>query len=157
MPHGGSLSIVTESLEMDEEYVKAHGYGEPGRYVLFSVTDTGAGMDAATTKRIFEPFFTTKEVGKGTGLGLAVVFGIVKQHGGYINFYSEPGIGTTFRIYLPLLQGVEGAGTEPVPLPRPTGGTETILLAEDEALLRDLMRFANSPRTGRGYSFCSLT
>jgi signal transduction histidine kinase len=140
MPHGGSLSIVTESLEMDEEYVKAHGYGEPGRYVLFSVTDTGAGMDAATTKRIFEPFFTTKEVGKGTGLGLAVVFGIVKQHGGYINFYSEPGIGTTFRIYLPLLQGVEGAGTEPVPLPRPTGGTETILLAEDEALLRDLVK-----------------
>ena len=140
MPHGGSLSIATESTEIDREFIKAHGYGEPGRYALFSVSDTGAGMDAATIKRIFEPFFTTKELGKGTGLGLAVVYGIVKQHGGYINVYSEPGKGTTFRICLPLLKSDEYAGTEPASRPRPTGGTETILLAEDETELRQLLK-----------------
>jgi PAS domain S-box-containing protein len=140
MPHGGLLSIVTESVEIDSEYIKAHGYGELGEYALFSITDAGAGMDAATTKRIFEPFFTTKEPGKGTGLGLAVVYGIVKQHGGYINVYSEPGRGTTFRILLPLLKGGERADTETVPQTRSMGGTETILLAEDEAEIRKLIR-----------------
>jgi PAS domain S-box-containing protein len=140
MPHGGLLSIVTEATEMSDDYLKAHGYGEPGMYALVSVTDTGTGMDATTTKRIFEPFFTTKEPEKGTGLGLAVVYGIVKQHGGYINVYSEPGQGTTFRIYLPLLKGGEGGGTEPAPLPKPTGGMETILLAEDEDELRTLLK-----------------
>jgi len=140
MPHGGSMSIVTESTEMDSEYIKAHGYGEPGGYALFSITDTGTGMDAATTKRIFEPFFTTKEMGKGTGLGLAVVYGIVKQHGGYINVYSEPDRGTTFRIYLPLIQSGGSTGTEPASRPMPTGGTETILLAEDDAVIRELVK-----------------
>jgi PAS domain S-box-containing protein len=140
MPHGGLLSIVTESTEFDTEYINAHGYGELGRYARFSVSDTGAGMDATTTKRIFEPFFTTKEVGKGTGLGLAVVYGIVKQHGGYINVYSEPGKGTTFRTHLPLLKGGERAETESASRPMPTKGTETILLAEDEAELRKLLK-----------------
>jgi len=140
MPQGGTLSIVTESSEMDGEYIKAHGYGEPGRYAQFSVSDSGTGMDAATVKRIFEPFFTTKELGRGTGLGLAVVYGIVKQHGGFINVYSEPGIGTTFHIRLPLMKGGECVGEEPAPRTQPTGGTETILLAEDEKELRKLMK-----------------
>jgi signal transduction histidine kinase/CheY-like chemotaxis protein len=140
MPHGGLLSIVTESGEMDSEYVKAHGYGDPGSYALLLVTDSGTGMDAATTRRVFEPFFTTKEPGKGTGLGLAVCYGIVKQHDGYINVYSEPGIGTTFRIYLPLFKGDEHADTGQAPQPQPTAGTETILLAEDEAELRKLLK-----------------
>ncbi|MDD2337551.1 MAG: response regulator [Geobacteraceae bacterium] len=139
MPNGGLLSIVSEITEIDSYFIKAHGYGEPGRYALCLVTDSGAGMDATTTKRIFEPFFTTKELGKGTGLGLAVVYGIVKQHDGYINAYSEPGIGTTFRVYLPLFQGGERADTEPAPLSLLVGGTETILLAEDEAELRKLL------------------
>jgi signal transduction histidine kinase len=141
MPQGGSLSIITESTEIDSGYIKAHGYGEPGRYALLSVIDSGTGMDAATTKRIFEPFFTTKEVGKGTGLGLAVVYGIVKQHGGYINVYSEQGSGTTFRICLPLLKGGEHAGVKPTSRPKPTGGTETILLAEDDEELRQLAKY----------------
>jgi CheY-like chemotaxis protein len=140
MLHGGSLSIVTESSEIDSEYIKAHGYGEPGGYALVSVSDSGMGMDAATTKRIFEPFFTTKAQGKGTGLGLAVVYGIVKQHGGFINVYSEPGIGTTFLIRLPLLQGGEYDGEEQVPQAQPAGGKETILLAEDEKDLRELIK-----------------
>lgn len=139
MLHGGTLSIITESFEMDGEYVKAHGYGEPGRYAQFSVSDSGTGMDAATVKRIFEPFFTTKELGRGTGLGLAVVYGIVKQHGGFINVYSEPDIGTTFRIRLPLLKDAEYEGEELAPQTHPIGGKETILLAEDETELRRLI------------------
>lgn len=138
MPHGGSLSITTGRADIDEDYIKAHGYGEPGRYALFSLTDTGIGMDATTAKRIFEPFFTTKEVGKGSGLGLAVVYGIVKQHGGYIDVHSETGRGTTFMIYLPLLPGGIPGDTETPPLPLPHEGKETILLAEDEAEIRKL-------------------
>jgi CheY-like chemotaxis protein len=124
---------------LDEGFAAAHGYGRPGKYAMISVTDTGSGMDEKTKRRIFEPFFTTKEQGKGTGLGLATVYGIVKTHDGFINVYSEPGRGTAFHVYLPL--GSSGAGaTEAVPrTPVPMkGGAETILLAEDDASLRKM-------------------
>lgn len=139
MPDGGVLTIETEIIEMDNEYVKRHGYGKKGKYVLLSVSDTGVGMDEKIRERIFEPFFTTKEVGKGTGLGLAMVYGIVKQHDGYINVYSEPKRGTTFKIYLPLIKAKvkEIKSVEPAP---PIGGTETVLVAEDDASLRMLMK-----------------
>ena len=104
MSHGGSLSFVTGVAKMDAEFVRSHGYGEPGMYAFVSITDTGVGMDDATLERIFEPFFTTKETGEGTGLGMAIVYGIVKQHNGYIIACSEPGKGSNFRIYLPLLR-----------------------------------------------------
>ncbi len=101
MPNGGELKICTDVVEMDDTFVKAHGFGTTGKYVLTSFSDTGVGMDENTRLRIFEPFFTTKEVGKGTGLGLATVYGIIKQHNGHIGVESKQGIGTTFRIYLP--------------------------------------------------------
>jgi two-component system cell cycle sensor histidine kinase/response regulator CckA len=136
MPAGGRLIIETQNVEIGEEYCRTHAYGRPGSYVLLSVSDTGTGMDAATLERIFEPFFTTKETGKGTGLGLATVYGIVKQHGGFIYVYSEPGKGTTFRIYLLADTGVheprEAAGAE-----QPLKGTETILVADDHEGLRE--------------------
>ena len=137
MPKGGRLIIETQNADLDEEYCRLHTYVQPGNYVLLSVSDTGIGMDAATIERIFEPFFTTKEVGKGTGLGLATVFGIVKQHSGFINVYSEPGKGTTFRVYLPSDHGVPDAAKVESD-ERPPEGTETILLAEDHEGLREL-------------------
>ncbi|MDT8336134.1 MAG: ATP-binding protein, partial [Desulfurivibrionaceae bacterium] len=100
MPEGGRLTISTGIEEIDEEYIEAYGYGKPGKYALITVADTGFGMDAETQTRIFEPFFTTKGIGEGTGLGLAISYGIIKQHGGYIKVYSEPGYGTSFKIYL---------------------------------------------------------
>jgi two-component system, cell cycle sensor histidine kinase and response regulator CckA len=137
MPKGGRLIIETHDVEFDQEYCRLHTYVNPGRYVLLTVSDTGMGMDPATIEHIFEPFFTTKEVGKGTGLGLATVFGIVKQHDGFINVYSEPGKGTTFRVYLPSDSGA----AEPLKTEgheRPQKGTETVLLAEDHEGLREL-------------------
>jgi PAS domain S-box-containing protein len=138
MPRGGSLAIEVSPAVMNERFVHAHGFGEPGNYACISITDTGHGMDEATRKRIFEPFFTTKEVGKGTGLGMAIIYGIIQQHNGYITVYSEKERGTTFRIYLPLIveEIKEVHGTrEAEP---PPGGTETILLAEDEVTVREL-------------------
>jgi two-component system, cell cycle sensor histidine kinase and response regulator CckA len=137
MPKGGRLVIETHNIEFDQEYCRLHTYVQPGSYVLLSVSDTGVGMDPATIEHIFEPFFTTKEVGKGTGLGLATVFGIVKQHGGFINVYSEPGKGTTFRVYLPSDSGSAEPLRSEVP-ELPQKGTETILLAEDHEGLREL-------------------
>ncbi len=138
MPRGGHITIATESVQLDEEFIESHSYVKAGSYAVISVSDTGEGMDAETRERIFEPFFTTKAEGKGTGLGLSMVYGIVKQHDGYINVYSEPGKGTTFKVYLPLYRGAAGTAltrNEPTAV---KGGTETILLAEDDASLRKL-------------------
>jgi len=139
MPNGGTVSIETKRIELDDEFIKSHGFGTPGIYALITVCDTGIGMDKETKEKIFEPFFTTKELGKGTGLGLAIVFGIIKQHNGYINVYSEPGQGTTFRIYLPVIQaGVKDI--KPDEQLTPPGGKETILLAEDDEPARKLTK-----------------
>jgi len=139
MPEGGLLRIATAELELDGDFVRQHGYGMPGRYAQLTVSDTGCGIDPQTRERIFEPFFTTKEVGKGTGLGLSIVYGIVKQHSGYINVYSEPGGGTTFRIHLPLSETVAAVGPPP-PAPAAVQGTETLLLIEDDAGIRSSMK-----------------
>jgi len=139
MPSGGVFTVATAQATLDETFFSAHGYGKSGSYAMITISDTGKGMDAATKDRIFEPFFTTKEVGKGTGLGLAVVYGIIKQHEGYINVYSEPGSGTTFKIYLPLIR-TDAPEHKREAEGRPTGGTETILLAEDDESVRNLMR-----------------
>lgn len=142
MPQGGKLTISTENFVMDQAFVRRYAYPvQPGRYVCLTVTDTGIGMDADTKARAFEPFFTTKEKGKGTGLGLATVYGVVKQSGGYIDIESAPGAGATFKIYLPCVNEEipEPAATSLEPAAK-TQGTETILLVEDEASLRTLTR-----------------
>jgi PAS domain S-box-containing protein len=139
MPEGGSLIISTDLVRFDCEFITAHGYGRPGSYALISVEDTGEGIDMTARERIFEPFFTTKEMGKGTGLGLAMVYGIIKQHDGYINVYSEPGNGTIFKIYLPTIKSkVEEMKSEDLPIM--AGRMETILVAEDDPRVRQLTR-----------------
>ena len=147
MPRGGKLVIETKNSEVDEDYCRLYPYAQPGRYVQLSVTDTGEGMDPETLDHIFEPFFTTKEHGKGTGLGLATVYGIAKQHGGFIHAYSEVGRGSTFHVYFP-------ASSEAVPKEKKPevvaqkGGTESILLAEDN---EDLAASAREALESRGY------
>jgi len=140
MPEGGCLTIASRLQEIDDEYVAAYGYGKPGTYALITVADTGHGMDAKTQKNIFEPFFTTKGVGEGTGLGLAISYGIIKQHNGYIKVYSEMGRGTTFKIWLPVIEDTAKKKPEIQSLSYPKGGTETILVAEDDVSLRKLSR-----------------
>jgi len=136
MPKGGTLHIETKAINLGREFRQAHGFGEPGPYALISVSDTGTGMNEATQKKIFEPFFTTKEIGKGTGLGLSIVYGIIKQHNGYVTVSSEPGRGTTFDIYLPAVKvKVSDVGQAASDIP---GGTETLLLAEDDAYVREV-------------------
>ena len=137
MPDGGILTVTTEECDLKEDFGAIHGIGKPGRYAVIAVSDTGYGMEAETQEKIFEPFFTTKEPGKGTGLGLAIVYGIVKQHNGFINVYSEPAKGTMFKIYFPLIamQTKEARAEEAL---QPRGGTETILLAEDDQGVRSL-------------------
>ncbi|MGC1106628.1 MAG: response regulator [Candidatus Acidiferrales bacterium] len=138
MPGGGQLLMETRNVDLDRTYTQRHEYARPGKYVVLSVSDTGMGMDAATMKRLFEPFFTTKEVGKGTGLGLATVYGIVKQHEGLIEVYSEPQKGSIFHVYLPASGGVvqRSAGGAEEAFVR--GGTETILVAEDHLGNREM-------------------
>ena len=136
MPKGGKLVIETASLRLDEPYVQAHSIVPPGEYVLLTVTDSGTGIAPEHLLHIFEPFYTTKEEGKGTGLGLATVYGIVKQNSGFIWVYSEPGMGTTFKIYLPRVRQTKLAPQPTVPSEGSPRGCETLLLAEDEEAVR---------------------
>jgi len=140
MPSGGQISIRTRHVHLDEAHAARHVAVRPGPYVEISLTDTGTGMDEATRSRIFEPFFTTKEPGKGTGLGLATVYGIVKQSGGHIRVDSEPGRGTTFQVYLPRVQDALSRAEPSLPAPETApSGSETVLVVEDESGIRQLI------------------
>jgi two-component system cell cycle sensor histidine kinase/response regulator CckA len=139
MPHGGRLTISTGEAEIDERFVESHQYGIVGKFAVLAVSDSGVGMDQTTQQRIFEPFFTTKEVGKGTGLGLAMVYGTIEQHSGFVNLYSEPGVGTTFKIYLPLAEHSLERDKEKTPAGI-VKGTEKILLVEDDANVRKITK-----------------
>ncbi len=138
MPEGGKLTLSTENMTLDGDYCRVHPGATPGKYVLLAISDTGFGMDKEILDHMFEPFFTTKGVGRGTGLGLAVVYGIVKQHGGYVTCESQPGYGTVFKIYLPAIEEQEIVSDELVEEPKLPGGTETVLLVDDEDVVRDL-------------------
>jgi CheY-like chemotaxis protein len=148
MPDGGYLYVETQRVDLDEVTAKAHDVRKPGTYALILVTDSGMGMDQQTQERIFDPFFTTKDVGKGTGLGLAMVYGIIKQHNGFIEVESEVGRGTTLKIYLPVAQGATEE-TQSSDLPAVKRGTETILVAEDDETVRN---FITTILTQFGYS-----
>jgi PAS domain S-box-containing protein len=148
MPGGGKLTIETASAELDETYTRGYSELRPGPYVVLAVSDTGCGITAEVKARIFEPFFTTKGAGKGTGLGLATVYGIIKQSGGHIAVYSEPGQGTTFKIYLPCVEEVDSAPVSSPSSPVQLDGTETVLLVEDDEKLR---QFSGKILQARGY------
>jgi two-component system, cell cycle sensor histidine kinase and response regulator CckA len=149
MPEGGTLTIETSNATLDAEYAARHVSVLPGPYVMLAVTDTGCGMDEDTKARIFEPFFTTKPAGRGTGLGLSTVYGIVKQHGGNIWLYSEPGKGTTFKVYMPAVGGAAEAAVAAAPAAIQGKGHETILVAEDD---EPLLRLAHRALATLGYT-----
>jgi nitrogen-specific signal transduction histidine kinase len=139
MPGGGALTVATQAVEISDDYLRNHPEARAGRFARLSVIDTGSGMDAATQARVFEPFFTTKAVGKGTGLGLATVYGIVKQHQGWIELNSEVGKGTTFRIYFPI--DLAANQVEPTPaVTRPAKDNETVLVVEDEEAVGQIVQ-----------------
>lgn len=138
MPEGGTLTLSTSLVSIDEQYITSHGYGEPGNYALITFSDTGSGIEDNLKMKIFDPFFTTKEVGKGTGLGLSIVFGIIKQHNGFIDLFSEPGKGTTFNIYIPIT-GMVSEKKMPIGFPIQKEKKVTILIAEDEEEVRSVM------------------
>jgi two-component system cell cycle sensor histidine kinase/response regulator CckA len=139
MPRGGTIRIDTANADLDEAFAEQHVGARPGPHVALIITDTGTGMDRATLERVFEPFFTTKAAGQGTGLGLSTVYGIVKQTGGSIWAYSEPGRGTTFKVYLP--RAWERASLEEARAPRrAVAGSGTVLVVEDEPIVRELVR-----------------
>jgi CheY-like chemotaxis protein len=140
MPEGGTLTIETANVELDEHYAKTHLTVKPGSYVGLTVTDTGTGMTPQVQARLFEPFFTTKDPGKGTGLGLATVYGIVTRSGGSVGVYSEVGRGTAFKVYFPPADAAEMVAEAPAPPVRPHGGTQTVLVVEDEAGLREMAK-----------------
>jgi PAS domain S-box-containing protein len=153
MPHGGKLTLETTQAELDQAFVAGHAGAVPGPYVMLAVSDTGEGMDADTKAHIFEPFFTTKGLGKGTGLGLSTVYGIVKQSEGYISVYSEPGRGSTFKVYLPRLnEAVKARRKEELPA-TDARGQETILVVEDEPMIRELIE---TMLKSRGYSVLTV-
>ena len=145
MPDGGELTIRVQPYTMEAHFIEKHGFGKPGEYACVSVEDSGIGMDEKTREKIFEPFFTTKAPGKGTGLGLSIVYGIVKQHNGFITVEAGKEIGTTFRVYLPLVgpQVCETVSEEP-PDYALVCGRETILLAEDDEIVREMNEIALS-------------
>src|SRR3989440_1510643 len=142
MPQGGKLTLETCNIDLDSSYTLEHSLVKPGPYVQLTVSDSGIGMDEETQAHAFEPFFTTKPRGQGTGLGLAMVYGTVKQSGGFIWVYSEPGRGATFKIYLPRVDAPVESAAPPAPVERPPRGSETVLLAEDEPAVRAIARQA---------------
>ncbi|MCK4620340.1 MAG: response regulator, partial [Desulfobacterales bacterium] len=148
-PQGGKLTIETANVDLDENYFREHGIKEtPGHYVMLAVSDTGSGIDKETREHIFEPFFSTKEVGKGTGLGLSTVYGIVKQSNGFVWVYSEPGKGTTFKVYLPKVKGDAEPEEKEQTSVAELGGSETVLIVEDDYGLR---KFAQEVLLRHGY------